>query len=250
MARPYLSVVIPAYNEAKRLPSTLVDVDRYLSAQKFTYEIIVIDDGSPDHTADIVKKMSPQIKNLKISRSEENHGKGGSVRRGMLLAQGDIRLFTDADNSTSLDQFDKMRPFFSAQGSEHYDVVIGSRSVRGATLDPPQPFYKRFLGKMGNLMIQLFNLPGIWDTQCGFKAFTAEVAERVFTLSRIRGWGFDIEVLSLARRMGFRIKEVPVHWVNDLDSHVPLSGYLNTLWENAIIRWWLMTDSYHIGRAK
>ena len=250
MKSPYLSVIIPAYNEAQRIPATLVDVDRYLSGQKFSYEIIVVDGASSDNTPDIVEKMAKQIKNLKVVRNHENHGKGGAVRQGMLLAQGEIRLFTDADNSTTLDQFAAMMPFFEGKHGEKYDVVIGSRTIKGARLDPPQPFYKKLLGKMGNLAIQALNLPGIWDTQCGFKAFTREAAERVFSLSKIEGWGFDIEVLALARTMGFRIKEVPVHWVNDPNSHVTLGGYLKTFVENATIRWWLITDAYRIRKGK
>ena len=251
MKSPYLSVIIPAYNESKRLPATLVDIDRILSVRDFTYEIIVVDDGSPDNTTEIAKKMAQQIKNLKVMRSEDNHGKGGSVKKGMLVAQGEIRLFMDADNSTSLEEFDKMRPFFSPRdGGGKYDVVIASRAIKGAQLDPPQPFYKQILGKGSNLIIQATNLPGIWDTQCGFKAFTAEAAERIFTISRITGWGFDIEVLSLARALGYNIKEIPVRWVNDLGSHVPFSGYLRTFVENFTILWWRITDSYRIRKEK
>ncbi len=242
MVQPYLSVIIPAYNEAERIPATLIDIDRILSARKFTYEILVINDGAKDNTAEVVQKMIPAIKNLKLVDNKENRGKGGVVRQGMLLAQGEYRLFTDADNSTSIDQFDLMIPYFS----EGYGVVIGSRAVKGSRLEPAQPFYRQILGKASNLIIQATNLPGIWDTQCGFKAFTAEAAEKVFNVSRITGWGFDIEALALARALGYRIKEVPVHWINDPMSHVKLSAYLKTFWEDATIRWWLSTDVYGI----
>lgn len=242
MPKPYLSVIIPAYNEAERIPATLIDIDRILSARKFSYEILVMNDGSKDNTAEVVQKMIPAIKNLKLVDNRENRGKGGVVKQGMLVAQGEYRLFTDADNSTSIDQFDAMIPYFT----EGYGVVIGSRTVKGARLEPPEPFYKQILGKGGNIIIQLTTVPGIWDTQCGFKAMTAEAAEKIMNLMKITGWGFDIEMLALARALGYQIKEIPVHWVNDIRSHVKLSGYLQTFVEDAKIRWWLWRDAYGI----
>ncbi|MBI4086348.1 MAG: glycosyltransferase family 2 protein [Candidatus Liptonbacteria bacterium] len=246
MVKPYLSVIIPAYNEAERIPMTLVDIDRRLSAVSYSYEILVVNDGSTDNTADIVRKMAETIKNLKLIDNNVNQGKGGVVRQGMLLSKGEYRLFTDADNSTSVDQFEKMIPYFS----EGYDVVIGSRSVRGSVLEPAQPFYKQLLGKLANLIIQIVNVPGIWDTQCGFKAFKEGAAEKIFSVAKINGWGFDIEALALARKFGYRIKEMPVRWVNDAASHVKLSGYLKTFWENVRIRWWIIIDAYQISKIK
>lgn len=244
MANPYLSVIIPAYNEAERIPKTLIDIDKHLSRVDFTYEIVVVNDGSTDNTAEIVTKMTPSIKNLKLLDNKENHGKGAVVRDGMLLTKGEIRLFTDADNSTSVDQFEKMIPFFS----EGYDVVIGSRAVPGSKLTPSQPFYRRLLGRLSNLVIQLVNVPGIHDTQCGFKAFTAKAAEEVFTRSKISGWGFDIEALALARALGYRTKEIPITWVNDLGSHVKPSAYLHVFKENLMIRLWLWQGKYNIKK--
>ena len=246
MQKPYLSVIIPAYNEADRIPATLIAIDRILSARKFSYEILVMNDGSKDTTAEVVQKLVPVIKSLKLVDNKENRGKGGVVKQGMLVAQGDYRLFTDADNSTSIDQFDAMIPYFA----EGYGVVIGSRAVKGSKLEPAQPLYRQILGKGSNLIIQFTNLPGIWDTQCGFKAFTAEAAEKVFNVSRITGWGFDIEVLALARAFGYRIKEMPVRWVDSAVSHVKLSAYLKTFVEDATIRWWLWTDKYQISKIK
>lgn len=242
MVKPYLSVIIPAYNEAERLPLTLIDIDRILSKAGYPYEILVVNDGSTDNMADIVRKMAETIKNLNLIDNKVNQGKGGVVRQGMLLAKGQYRLFTDADNSTSIDQFNNMVPYFS-QG---YDVVIGSRAVKGSKLEPAQPFYKQLLGKGSNIIIQIVNLPGIWDTQCGFKAFSEEAAEKIFSKTKINGWGFDIETLALARRLGYRIKEMPVRWVNNALSHVKLFAYLETFWENVKIRWWILTDAYGI----
>ena len=157
------------------------------------------------------------------------------------MAEGKYRLFMDADNATSVDHFEKMLPYFE-QG---YGVVICSRSHKESSLDPPQPWYRQIAGKLGNLIIQALVLPGIWDTQCGFKAFTAEAAEKVFRVARVTGWGFDVEVLALAKKSGFRIKEVPVHWVNDPSSTVRASAYVTTLLETLKIRWWLWTGVYN-----
>ncbi len=238
--KPYLSIIIPAYNEAERIPHTLIDMDKRLEGKPWSYEILVVNDGSKDRTAEVVKGLASKIKNLKLVDNIENKGKGGVVRQGMLVAQGDIRLFTDADNSTSIDHFDQMIPLFK-QG---YDVVFASRAIKGSKLDPPQPLYRQIPGKLGNLFIQVLLLPGIWDTQCGFKAFSVKAAEQVFSLSRITGWGFDVEILSLAKALGYKLKQVPVHWVNDLGSRVGASAYLQVLWETVKIRLWLWRGVY------
>ena len=135
----YLSVIVPAYNEAERIPKTLVDMDAYFSKVNYPYEILVVNDGSRDKTAEVVSKMAKIVKNIKLVDIKENHGKGSVVREGMLRAKGDVRLFMDADNSTSIDQVEKMMPFFK----EGYDVVIGSRAVPGAKLEPAEPFYRQ-----------------------------------------------------------------------------------------------------------
>lgn len=244
MAQPYLSIIVPAYNEAERIPATLVDMDKRLAAVDYSYEILVVNDGSKDNTAAVVKGMAKMVRNLKLIDLKENVGKGGAVRQGMLLASGHIRIFTDADNSTSIDQFEKMIPFFK----EGAGVVIGSRAVAGAVLDPAEPWYRQIPGKIGNLIFQLvLGLWGIWDTQCGFKAYTDEAAERIFNASTIGGWGFDVETLALARLMGYTIKEIPVHWVNDTRSHVSASAYLKVLGETCIIRWRLWRGEYRLA---
>lgn len=243
--KPYLSVIIPARNEAKRLPLTLIDIDKHLSQRDFSYEIIVVDNNSSDATPEIVRRFSHLIRNLRLIEAR-TPGKGGAVVAGVLAAKGMIRLFTDADNSTSVDQFDAMIPFFSGSGDQKYDVVIGSRDIPGARLIPPQPWYKRIAGNMGNLYIQLLLLPGIWDTQCGFKAFTEEAAIKIFPLLKTNRWAFDVEILALAKRIGFRTKEVPVTWVNDPFSRVKLITYFQVLYEVAKIKWWLMINGYKL----
>lgn len=181
------------------------------------------------------------LKGLRLLDLSTNGGKGAAVRAGMLDARGGIRLFADADTSTSIDQFENMIPFFN----DGYGVVFGSRAAKGAKLDPPEPFYRQLIGKGLNLLVQILLLPGIWDTQCGFKAFTAEAAERIFRASRIVGWGFDVEVLALAKRFGYRLKEMPVHWVNDaIGSTVHFSAGPKFLMDVMEIRWFLWTGKY------
>ncbi len=242
----FLSVIIPAFNEAERIPNALIDIDKHLSLADFSYEIIVINDGSSDNTAEVVSKFIPLVNGLRIITNEKNQGKGKGVRQGMLEARGKYRLFTDADNSTSVDHFFKMIPFFE----EGYGVVIASRDIPGAKLVPPQPFYRRLLGNIGNLIIQTLLLWGIRDTQCGFKCFRDDVAKMVFPLMRIDRWAIDVEALSLAKEMGFRIKEIPVTWVNDTRSRVKSSAYFGVLRDVLKIRWWLSTDSYGIRRKQ
>ena len=244
--KPYLSVIIPAYNEAKRLPLTLIDIDRHLSRLDYPYEIVVVDDGSKDATEEVVRRFSHLIKNLRLINNKENHGKGWVVRQGMLQAKGEIRLFTDADNSTSVDQFSKMIPYLK----EGYDIIIGSRDIKGAKLVPPQPWHKRLAGDIGNLIIQILLLPGMWDTQCGFKAFSEKAALKIFPLMKISRWAFDVEALVLAKKLGYRIKEIPVVWVNDPFSAVKASSYIHFFWEVIKIKWWIISNKYEIGSTK
>lgn len=237
---PYLSVIIPAYNESKRIGKTLKAIDAYLRGVDYSYEILVVDDGSKDDTESVVHALEPEIQNLRFLDFQKNRGKGAVVRDGMLQAKGEIRLFTDADNSTSIDHFEKMRPLFK----EGHDIVICSRAMKESVLEPPQSLLRQIPGKIGNLIIQILVLPGLWDTQCGFKAFTAEAAQAIFSRAKIDRWGFDIEALALAKQLGFRIKEVPVLWKNDPNSHVKASAYLKVLLETLTIRLWLWSGAY------
>ena len=239
----YLSVIIPAYNEEKRLPKTLRILDQYLSRQSYKYEIIVVSDGSKDTTAKVVQDMQSEIANVRLIDNTENHGKGYVVRQGMMEARGQYRLFTDADNSTSIDQVEKMFPYFQ-QG---YDIVIGSRDVKGAVLAPPQSWQRRKLGDVFNLFVQaIIGLWGIWDSQCGFKAFTARAVKDIFPRCAIDRWAFDPEMLVIGKKLGYKIKEIPVVWVNDLESKVKLKGMVQMLVDLARIRWNLITRRYQL----
>jgi len=237
----YLSVIIPAYNEEKRIGSTLISVDNYLRRQNYDYEVIVVNDGSKDNTASIVKSLGLEIKGLRLLNNKENHGKGYVVRQGMLEAGGELCLFTDADNSTSIDHLDKFIPHID-QG---YSIVIGSIAVAGHKVSSgSEPLWRRIAGKLGNVFIQIVAVPGIQDTQRGFKLFTAKAVQDIFPRLTIHRWGFDIEVLALARKYGYKIKELPVDWENDPDSKVGIKAYFQVLLETVKIRWNLMTGRY------
>ncbi len=240
---PYLSVIIPSYNEEKRIVKTLDRIREYLAAQPFSWEILVVLDGPKDNTAGVVRSWLSGKPHARMIDRKENRGKGYTVREGMLAAQGTIRLFTDADNSTDIAHFDKMKPLFDSG----YDIVICSRDEKdaeGATQAVSQPTLKRLLGNMGNLFIQAVAVRGIWDTQCGFKACTAQAAQKVFSVARIDRWGFDIEMLALARHFNMKIGIVPANWINDEATHVTLGGYIRVLWETLQVRWNLIINVY------
>lgn len=238
--KPFLSVIIPAYNEEGRIQNTLLAVDKYLSGQEYEYEIIVVVDGAFDKTAEIVNKYLPLIHNLHLINNEKNQGKGAVVGQGMLAARGVIRVFMDADNSTAIDHIEKFLSFFK----DGFDIVIGSRRIKGAKISVHQSFVKELAGRLGNLWIRIFGVGGIKDTQCGFKAFTEQSAEDVFKRLTIFRWGFDIESLAVAKLLKYKIKEAPVVWINDTQSHVRASAYLQVLWETLKIRWNIVRGKY------
>jgi dolichyl-phosphate beta-glucosyltransferase len=204
MTRPLLSVVIPAFNEVRRLPPTLEKIQRHLSGRP--HEILVVDDGSEDGTAERAAAAG-----VTVLRNDGNRGKGYSVRRGMLAARGAHRLMTDADLSTPIEELDGLL----AKMDEGYDVVIASRALPESNVEVRQPWYRENTGRLFNLCVRMLALPGLQDTQCGFKLFSAAAAEQSFAPARLDGFSFDVEALFVARRRGFRIAEVPVTWRND-----------------------------------
>jgi len=238
----YLSVIIPAYNEEMRLPKTLEEIDKYLSKQSYDYEILVVNDGSKDKTVEVAKSLIPKIKNLKVTGYEKNQGKGYAVRFGMLEAKGEYRIFTDADNSTSIDQVEKMWPYFK----ESYDTVIGSRDVKGAILDPPQPWLRQLILGEGFKLIRKIII-GLWeieDSQCGFKGFTDRAANEIFPRCKINRFAFDPEILIIAKKLGYKIKEIPVYWKNDPESKVKFKSILKMGLDLFKIKWNLITKKY------
>ncbi len=206
---PDLSLIIPAYNEEQRIKSSLDYALEFFATKSLSYEIIVVDDGSSDSTVEIANSFASDI--IKVIRQPHNMGKGAAVTRGMLEAKGEIRVFSDADFSTPVKEIDKVITAMSI-GTE---VFIGSRALDYSMIKKHQPAYREFMGKTFNKLVQLFLISGIKDTQCGFKGFTAKAAQDIFSKMKIKGFGFDLEIIYLADKLGFAISEVPVEWYND-----------------------------------
>jgi len=241
MSNTKLSVIIPAYNEEKRVGSTLESVNRYLEKQDYSYEILVVANNCTDRTDDVVKEYQEKIPHLELMDLGPGiPGKGGAVREGLLKSNGQYAVFMDADNSTRITEMDKFWPHF-VKGKA---VVFGSRDIKGAKVEVSQSKLRETFGKMGNLLIQIVLLPGIKDTQCGFKAFNREAIKAIFPKQKITGWGFDMEVLALAKKLGFQTKEVPVAWYNAAGSKVSWKGYLETFRDLFVIRFNLLTGKY------
>ena len=236
----FLSVIIPAYNEEKRITKTLLSVEEYLKRQPYNYEILVVSDGSTDSTIEVVSRLKEQISSLRIIDNKKNHGKGFVVRQGMLEAVGDIRLFMDADNSTNIDQVSKFLPYFQ-QG---YDVVIGSRRAVGSVIVVKQSGLREFLGWVFRLIVRILVPLGVSDSQAGFKAFSKKTTEAVFAKQTIFRWAFDVEILAIAKKMRFKIKETPVIWANDAQSHVKIGGMIKMFFEVLTVRKNLWSKKY------
>lgn len=229
-----LSIVVPAYNEALRIPPTLERLHAFLSQQPLRYEIVVVDDGSKDRTCEVVLAHQATIANLRLVRQVPNRGKGAAVRLGMLEARGQIRVMCDADGSMPPDQLPRLlAPIIACKA----EISIGSRYAEGAKTDVKQPFYRVLWSRLANRVIQRSLVPGVRDTQCGFKAFTAAAARDLFRLGRIDGWAFDLEILALARRRAYTIAEVGVEWADDGRSRVnPVRDMVNVVREALTIR--------------
>lgn len=211
MALFSLSFIIPAYNEEARIGASLQKALDYFGEQPYTTEIIVVSDGSKDRTGDVVQGFQGQKSPVLFLEQPKNMGKGAAVRRGMLEGRGTYRIFSDADFSTPVHETARMLERLQ----NGVDVCIGSRGVDTSLVKKHQPFYREFIGNRFNDVIQLFFTRGITDTQCGFKGFTARAAEQIFSRTKIDGFVFDVEALTIARKLGLRIEEIPVEWYND-----------------------------------
>lgn len=212
---PDISIIIPSYNEENRLPGTLDKIIRYIQNHPYSAEIIVVAEKSEDRTVEVAKEFRSLFPNLTILENDQKYGKGYSVKRGMLQAQGEICLFTDADLSTPIEELDRAMEYMQS-----YDIVIGSRGLKQSNIVVHQPFYREWLGKSFNRILKSMALTDFSDTQCGFKVFKKHVANALFSQSAITGFAFDVEILFLARQFGFAVKEMPVTWVNEENSHV------------------------------
>lgn len=203
-----LSFIIPAYNEAARIEASLTKALEYFAKQSYRCEILVVDDGSRDGTPGIVQRYEGQ--GLRLLQQPRNMGKGAAVRRGMLEGVGAKRIFSDADFSTPITETARM-----LETLEQYDVGIGSRAIDSSYIRKHQPWYRESMGKMFNKLVQILAVPGVMDTQCGFKGFRGYAATDIFRRTKIDGFSFDVEVLFLARRLEYTMKEIPVEWYND-----------------------------------
>jgi dolichyl-phosphate beta-glucosyltransferase len=238
---PKYSIIIPAYNEAARLGNTLDRVLAYVTSERWDAEIIVVNDGSGDRTPDLVREYAKTNSRLRLVENPGNHGKGYSVRNGMLNAEGDILLFSDADLSSPIEEAPKLFAALAAGA----DVAIGSRWLRPETQTQRQSLLRQFYGRLYNLILRLLLGLNFKDTQCGFKAFTGAAAQRIFPPQKIERWGFDPELLYLARKAGLKVVEVPVAWAHVEGTRIsPLRDGLRMFGEVLKIRWNAVTGKY------
>lgn len=240
----YLSVILPVYNEEKLIESTLFGVAEYLKAQNYRYEIIAIDDGSTDNTKSILTGLQNKIENLRTIFDDNNFGKGFVVRRALLAARGKFRLFMDSDNSTDISEVKKFLEVMEKEA----DVAIGDRTLASSIILKHQATYKKILGNIGNLFVRALIIPDIKDTQCGFKCFKEEVVEDIFPMLEINRWAFDMEILSLASKCGYKIKTIPVIWKDRRESRVKILDYLFTLLDLFKIKINIITNKYERGK--
>jgi len=225
-----ISIIIPAYNEEKRLPGTLAAVSEYLGGSRWDFaEIVVVDDGSRDRTAQVARDAG-----ARVLENPGNRGKGYSVRHGMLAAQGEWALFTDADLSAPIGELDKL---WSAVEGGRARVAIGSRAVDRSLIGVHQPFFRESMGRFFNLMMRLITGLPFHDTQCGFKLFATAAAREIFRRQRLDGFGFDVEVLFIARRLGYRALKVPVKWNDVAGTKVSLCRGLAAFLDPLKVRW-------------
>ena len=207
-----ISVVIPAFNEEKKLELSLQKIIQYLEKNFENYEILVIDDGSKDNTPEIIQKYKE--KKVRMIQNPKNMGKGFSVKLGMINTKYDPLLFTDADLATPIEETEK----FLAAINEGYNVIIASRNLENSKIEVEQPKYRQVLGKGFPFIVKTFLIADFKDTQCGFKMFTKEAAKKIFPRQTIQGWAFDVEIIFIAQELGYKIKELPVTWVDKGDS--------------------------------
>ena len=238
---PKYSIVIPAYNESARIPGTLASVLEVVRSRGWDAEILVVNDGSRDHTAELVRVIARDAPEVRLIENPGNQGKGYSVRHGMMEARGDVVMFTDSDLSAPMEEAERL--FAAIEGGA--DIAIGSRWLESGRQTHRQPLYRQFFGRCFNLVTRMMMRLPFADTQCGFKAFTREAAQTVFALQTIERWGFDPEILFIALKRGLKVKEVAVSWAHDERSRMSyLKDGMQMLKELATIRWNALTGRY------
>lgn len=241
---PQLSVIVPCYQEERRLPQSLRRLEEYLQGAGHTYEVLLVDDGSTDRTAEIASEMEARNPRFRLLRYEENRGKGFAVSYGMQRARGQWLLFSDADLSTPIEELERFLPLLE-QG---YDVVIGSRGLKESNLKVRQPWWRERLGRLMNFLIRQASGLRFKDTQCGFKLFSQQAARDIFPNLTVRTWMFDVEALILARKLGYAIVDVPITWINSDESRVKAWHAFRVVRELLHIRWhWLRRQPERFG---
>jgi len=244
MSEPRLSIVIPAYNEALRIGDSLEKVRHYIESKPFPVELLVVDDGSTDPTVEIVSKALAAFPSGRLVRNDRNHGKGFSVRHGVLEARGELVLFTDSDLSTPIEEADKLLESIETSGA---DAAIGSRALQRELIGVRQPWFREWAGRGFNLLVRVLTGLPFRDTQCGFKLFRRATARRAFELQRIEGFGFDPEILFLMERLGGHVVEIPVRWNDNPASKVRFLSDATRMFADLIaLRWRALTGQYPI----
>lgn len=241
MEKPYLSIILPAYNEEHRIERSLEIRHKYLERQNYSYEVVIVNDGSTDKTREIIKEKIKDWPHFKLEEYGENRGKGYAVRHAMLKAKGEWRLFMDVDESVPIKEIELLWPHI-----KEYEIIIGSRYCEGGKVAEKQPLIRRFISRGGNLLIQLLVAWGIKDTQCGFKMFSEHVAKEIFPLQTMERWSFDIELIAIAKRHGFKIKEVPIVWHEEPGSRLrAVKASARALKDLFVIKWRLLLGKYN-----
>jgi glycosyltransferase involved in cell wall biosynthesis len=231
--KPYLSVILPAYDEEARIVPSLEKRHEYLEKQNYSYEVLVVNDGSTDKTKELVLNKIKDWPNFKLIDNKVNKGKGGVVKQGMLAANGQWRLFMDVDESVTINEIERFWPYI-----KYFEVIIGSRYTEGGKVTKKQPLIRRFISRGGNLLIQILVAWGIKDTQCGFKIFAEHAAKEIFPLQTMERWSFDIELVAIAKKHGYKIKEVPVVWQEQEGSRLRAVKASARALKDLFVIWW------------
>ena len=236
---PDLSIIIPAYNEKDRIIKTLESIKSYLSKQKYSWEVLIVYDGSIDNSKEKIAKIINDWENFRIDGYKTNRGKGGAVKYGVEHSLGRYILFMDADGSTNISEFEKFRKYL-----KKYSIIIGSRYLKKGSIKLKQPFYRKLVARLSNLIIRSILWLPFKDTQCGFKLFQRDSALKIFPKMTLNRWGFDFELLAIAKKYHFLTLEIAVDWYDDSDSRVKSSAIFKTFLDLFKVRWNLWTKKY------
>lgn len=240
--KPFLSVIIPTRNHSRTLPLSIIDIDHHLDKTDMPYEILLVDDASADQSLDIANKFFPLVKNFKIISSKVARGVGATVRDGLLTAKGKWRVVISPDCHVNIDEFHKVFPYLRSG----YDVAIGSRAMFRSRVKPQLHIHEILFRMLHNLFVQAVALPGVWDTEAGFIALRDDVAEAIAPLTKINSAGGIVELVALAKKMGYAIKEFPIFWNNRDKAKFDYKHYIGVLVDAIKLRWMLMTDEYKL----